>query len=127
MGRRAQSRVRLRNAVPVSETVLRSCEVELGSQTVGVEELLGGVGEPCGPGASRGEKDLAPLPRAAAVQEHCERPAEVRHGERQDRATVGHGSALPGKLCPPSPGSKVLRDLRASSFNDRSAKSMTTL
>ena len=36
----AQSRVRVRSAVPVSETMLRSREVELGGQTVGGEELL---------------------------------------------------------------------------------------
>ena len=37
---RAQSRVRVRNAVPVSETVLRSCEVEIGSRAAGAEEVL---------------------------------------------------------------------------------------
>ena len=70
------------------------------------KNCFGGVREPCGPGASRGEKDLAPLPRVAAVQEHCERLDEVRQGERQDGATVRASQALPGKLCPPRTAAK---------------------
>ena len=41
-------------------------------------------------GAEKRKEQQAPLRRVAAVQENCERPAEVRHGERQVWQGVGH-------------------------------------
>ena len=43
-------------------------------------------------GAEKRKEQQAPLRRVAAVQENCERPAEVRHGERQVWQGVGHFS-----------------------------------